>query len=240
MNDLAIANPKIDLTRTGLDVREPLSHAEWREIGQRIGQAMQSAAFIIGDWLVYGEGRVTQGTFWSDIPAKDKIPIKVYEEAVEITGMDLRTLITYAYVSKNVPKSLRNEHVSWEHHKKVAKIRDDSEKIRWLKITEENHLANEPLSTRRLARSIEAGRLLSIEEMEPDENNRGIENVHPYVNSICAFWGKLQRGGWLENATPEQRDALRRDLLPVVEIYRRLAFRATASEAENLTRPLPL
>ena len=240
MNELAIANPKIDLTRTGMDVSEPLSHAEWRELGERIGQAMQSAAFIIGDWLVYGEGRVAQGTFWSDIPAQDKIPIKIYEEAVEITGMDLRTLVTYAYVSKNIPKSLRNEQVSWEHHKKVAKVRDDAEKTRWLKITEEHHLANEPLSTRRLARSIEAGRLLSIEEMEPDENDRGIENVHPYVNSICAFWGKLVRGGWLNNATPEQRDALRRDLLPVVEIYHRLAFRKASSKTENLTPHLQI
>ena len=222
MSDLAIGNPKIALTHLGMDVSEPLSHDEWREIGLRLGRAMRSAAFVIGDWLVYGEGRAAQGTFWSDIPAQDRVAKQVYDEAAELTGMDWATLQNYAYVSRNIPRSLRNEHLSWEHHKKVARIKDDIEKTRWLKIAAEKKLEGKPVSTRRLARSIEAGRLLAPSEMQADDTDHGIENVHPYVNSICAFWGKLVRGGWLETATPEKREALKRDLQPVIEIYQQL------------------
>ena len=47
----------------------------------------------------------------------------------------------------------------------------------------------------------------------------GIENVHPHVNRICAFIGKLRQAGWFDDATPEKRAALKRDLKPVVELY---------------------
>ena len=46
--------------------------------------------------------------------------------------------------------------------------------------------------------------------------------MHPYVNRIVAFFGKLRAGGWLDDATPEKRAALKRDLQPVVDIYNQL------------------
>ena len=222
VSELVIANPKIALTRLGMEVSEPLSHEEWREIGVRLGRAMRSAAFVIGDWLVYGEGRAAQGTLWSEIPAQDSVAKPVYEEASELTGMDVATLANYAYVSRNIPRSLRNENLSWEHHRKVARIRDDFEKTRWLELAAQKKIEGKPISTRRLARSIEAGRLLTPAEMRANDADRGIENVHPHVNSICAFWGKLMRSGWLDSATPEKREALKRDLQPVIEIYQQL------------------
>jgi len=234
-SELSIANPKIKLTAIGLEIIEPLTLEEWCEIGVRIGGAMRSAAFVTGDWLVYGEGQFTQGTLWAEIPVHDVVSNDVYKKAQALTGMDLATLANYAYVSRNVPRSLRNEHLSWEHHRKVAKLKDAVEKTRWLKLAAEKKLEGSPVSTRRLARSIEVGRLLTIAEMKATDCDRGIENVHPYVNSICAFWGKLVRGGWYASASPEKRNALRQDLLPVVEIYEQLAHPAppTNSKPKN-------
>ena len=80
----------------------------------------------------------------------------------------------YAYVARNVPRRVRNDRLSWEHHRRVAKIRDDTEKVRWLGIAAKSGHNGLPVSTRRLARSIEAGRLLSIKEMQVDDNDRGI------------------------------------------------------------------
>ena len=61
------------MTPLGLDVHEPLTLAEWCDIGRRIGRAMRSIAFVVGDWLVYGEGRDGQMTlFWPDIPEHDQ------------------------------------------------------------------------------------------------------------------------------------------------------------------------
>jgi hypothetical protein len=125
-------------------------------------------------------------------------------------------------VSRNVPRPLRNDRLSWEHHRKIAKVRDDAEKVRWLKIAAKAGRDGQPVSTRRLARSIEAGRLLSIKEMQADDNDRGIMNIHPAVNAICAFFGKLRRGGWFETATPEKRAAFKRDLQPVVDLWAQL------------------
>jgi hypothetical protein len=222
MSEMVALSPKVKLTALGLDVGSALTHEEWREIGRHIGQAMRSAAFVVGDWLVYGEGRDAQRTFWPDTPVADEVSSSVYDEAVELTGMDRTTLHTYAHVARNIPRLLRNKALSWEHHKKIAKVKDEAGKVRWLKLAADKHRSGDPISTRRLARSIEAGRLLSVEELEDDDADEGIENVHPYVNRISAFWGRLLRDGWLDTATPEKRAALKRDLQPVVDIYRQL------------------
>jgi hypothetical protein len=52
--------------------------------------------------------------------------------------------------------------------------------------------------------------------------DKGIENVHPYVNSICGFWGKLKEFGWVKRAGTEKLRAFKRDLQPVVDIYNTL------------------
>ena len=49
-----------------------------------------------------------------------------------------------------------------------------------------------------------------------------VMNIHPFVNAIYAFFGKLRRGGWFETATPEKRAALKRDLQPVVDLWAEL------------------
>jgi hypothetical protein len=222
MNELVALNPKITLTSLGLDVHERLTLEEWRDIGARIGAAMRSVAFVIGDWLVYADGRDGQITLWDEIPKQDRVPGWAYAEAAQLTGMDVSTLHNYAYVARHVPQSLRNERLSWEHHKKVAKLKDDAEKLRWLRIAVKEGCNGEPISTRRLARSIQAGRLLAVDELDADDAERGIENVHPYVNRICAFIGKLRQAGWFHDAPPEKRAALKRDLQPVVDLYAQL------------------
>jgi len=222
MTDLVLPNQKVVLSDLGMEVTEALSFEEWLEVGAKIGRVQRATGFMLGDWLVYGERRFGQRTFWPDIPTADMIYRKVYEAAANLHGMDWQTLQTYAYVSRNVPLSLRNESLSWEHHKKVAKLKNDFEKTKWLNLAAEMKRAKKPVSTRRLARSIEAGRLLSRDEMRPDETDRGIENCHPYVNGIVAFFGKLRRAGWFESASPEKRAALKSDLQPVVDLYSEL------------------
>ena len=210
------------LTPLGRDVSKPLSLAEWQDIGRRIAVAMRSAAFVIGDWLVYGEGRDGQMTLFPEIPEADKVSQKLYDEAVILTGIDVTTLQHYAYVARHVPRSLRNEHVSWEHHRKVAKLRDEAEKRRWLSLAADKLLAGQPVSLRRFARSIQAGRLLTRAELNADAADAGIENVHPYVNRIVAFFARLKSSGWLANADAHKRAALKRDLQPIIELANEL------------------
>lgn len=147
MNELVTLNPKVTMTPLGLEVHEDLTAEEWCDIGARIGTAMRSIAFVVGDWLVYGEGRDGKRMFWPDTPEHDTIPHHLYEKASQLTGMDISTLHNHAYVARHVPRSLRNEKLAWEHHKKVAKLKDDSEKASWLRIA-----AKGSRSGRRMAR----------------------------------------------------------------------------------------
>jgi hypothetical protein len=93
------------------------------------------------------------------------------------------------------------------------------EQTRWLKRVGSS---SERISTRRLRKSIQAGRLLNAEEIKLDPADRGIPNHIPQVNRLCAWWAGLQRERWLEKASPQQRAQLKRDLLPIMQIYERL------------------
>ncbi|MEA3212356.1 MAG: hypothetical protein QOE70_5413 [Chthoniobacter sp.] len=209
---------KFRITPLGLDIAEPLTDEEWQDIGGRIGRGLRSMAFVVGDWLVYGETHRTE----RNAAPREQVPTWLYAQASQLTGLDITTLQNYAYVARRVPRQIRHEKLSWEHHKKVAKLREDAEKTHWLKLAAKTANGGRPMSVRRLARSIQAGRLLSIQEMAETEADTGIENVHPFVNGIVSFFGKLRRGGWFNDSHPEKIEALRRDLLPVVEIYERL------------------
>src|SRR5947208_1798144 len=89
MNDLAELSSKVAFTPLGLDVTGELTFQEWRQVGLRIGSAMRSASFVVGDWMVYGEGRAgSQRTFWPEVPERNAVPTDIYDEAVQLTGMD--------------------------------------------------------------------------------------------------------------------------------------------------------
>ena len=125
-------------------------------------------------------------------------------------------------MSRNVPRSLRNQSLSWEHHKAIAKL-DGDEQERWIKIAvDEQDDRGGPISTRRFRKSINAGRLLTPEDLIPDPADRGIDNHIPWVNRLAAWWCRMKASGWLKNATEHQRNALKRDLHPVIQIYKEL------------------
>jgi len=137
------------------------------------------------------------------------------------TGQDRPTLHSYTYVARRVPRLMRIQQFSWEHHKAVAEL-DAEGQEHWLKLAVGDSDGTGVVSTRRLRKSIIVGRLLTPEELHPDPLDRGIENHIPYVNRLVAWWSRMRDKRWLDNATREQRAALKRDLQPVVEIWREL------------------
>jgi hypothetical protein len=205
---------KFTVSRTGLSVHSTLTFAEWASLAPKLNEASRCIGFLIGDWLVYGEKQFTSPSMKS----KARVSARDYATAVEATGLDRTTLATYAHVARRVPQAMRHEGLSWEHHKVVAKL-EEGQQARWLKVAADS---GERISTRRLRKSILAGRLLKIEELKLDPADRGIPNHIPQVNRLCAWWSHLQQGRWLEKASPRQRAQLKRDLLPIVQIYQAL------------------
>ena len=213
---ITLPNPKVTITSVGLQVTSQLTFEEWQELAQSIGQASRSIGFIIGDWLVYG-----QELFGVDGYPDKRVDSASYQLAIASTGLDLSTLQNYAYVSRKVPYSLRSERLSWEHHRLMAKL-PEAEQQGWIQTCEEEEDAGRRISTRRLRKSISLGRMATETDLEPEPSDKGVDNPIPFINRLVSWWRRMQTKSFLSNATREQREALKRDLEPIVSIYNQL------------------
>ena len=213
---IVLPSRKVTVSPVGMRFTEELSFEEWKSLAESIGQAARSVAFIVGDWLVYG-----QNLFGTDGFPEKRVPTELYQIAVAATGMDVTTLQNYAYVSRNVPYSVRSEKLSWEHHRLMAKLPQD-ELPGWIDACVAEERSGRRMSTRRLRKSLNLGRVATDKDMEPDDTDKGSDNHIPFVNRLVVWWKRMQQGRFLASATPEQRAALKRDLEPVVAIYEQL------------------
>ena len=173
---------------------------------------------MLGDWLVYGEDRFEKQLalpgFEEDVAACRRLSAERYEEAHAATGIDRVILKNYAYVSRRVPLSLRNDFLSWEHHRVVAKLKPDDQK-RWLEVasTKDNKL-----SSWRLRVSVARGHVVAVEAMAIPPSERGITNHIPFINRLSGWWTHVGGPDWIKTRTPEQVAAILRDFRPVTEI----------------------
>jgi hypothetical protein len=78
------------------------------------------------------------------------------------------------------------------------------------------------MSTRRLRKSLNLGRVATAKDMEPDDADQGVENHIPFVNRLALWWKRMQADRFLSTSTYEQRQALKRDLEPIINIYNQL------------------
>ena len=213
---IILPNPKVSISPVGMRISSELSFEEWSELATSIGQAARSIGFIIGDWLVYG-----QSLFGTEGFADRRVDSASYQVAINATGLDLSTLQNYAYVARNIPHSLRTERLSWEHHRLVAKFPQAAQE-QWIEACVAEEDAGRRMSTRRLRKSLNLGRIATDNDLEPDDSDQGIESHMPFVNRLVVWWKRMQSTQFLADATDEQREAIKRDLQPVIEIYNQL------------------
>lgn len=213
---ITLPTKKVTISPIGMRFNAELTMDEWRELATSIGDAARSVGFIIGDWLVYG-----QSLFGTNGDPDKRVDSASYELAVTATGLDHSTLQNYAYVSRSIPYSLRSERLSWEHHRVLAKLHEADIKD-WIEACVAEEDAGRRMSTRRLRKSLNLGRIATDKDLEPDESDKGIDNHIPFVNRLSVWWKRMRANRFLDTATDEQREALKRDLEPVVEIYNQL------------------
>jgi len=216
-DDLTINNEKVTVTEVGLRFQERLSDDEWTALGHRIGRMVKASMFMIGDWLIHREeefGGGKQGGGGKGRPAEIE---KRYQRAAQITALSIESLQVSAWICRCVPFKFRRPNLAFEHHKVVAKL-PPSEQDKWLALAEKHNMGK-----RRLARSIEAGRVLTPEELEPDPNDQPIETFCVWVNRISGLYRRFLDAGYITEASPEKRAAMQRDLRPVLDIYQQLA-----------------
>jgi len=216
-------NEKLVITPSGLRFNADLTFEEWSALAPKIGGALRSMAFVIGDWLVYGEEKFAAQPFFPSMapdPRHVRVSAPNYEATQAATGLDIATLKSYAYVSRRVPMSLRNDFLSWEHHKVVAKLATDKQ-AEWL-TTAAAADSGERISVRRLRASITSGRVLSPEELSVPPSEQGVTNHIPSINRLCGWWKQIGGTDWIKSRSREQISALLRDFEPVLSIINQL------------------
>lgn len=218
-------NKKVTITPLGLDIDSDLTFEEWGDLAVDIGSTLKSMSFVIGDWLIYGEEQfATQqdlpGMNLEIDPSRIRVSGDRYEATQAATGLDPATLKSYAYVSRRVPRLLRNNLLSWEHHKVVAKLNPAKQET-WLE-TAASGDSGKRISVRRLRESITSGRVLSPEELTTQPSEQGVTNHIPSINRICGWWKFIGGEAWIKGRSSDQIAALLRDFEPIVTILNQL------------------
>jgi hypothetical protein len=201
MNTLAINDPKIAITSTGIHFNEELSFEEWDNLGEKLAPVGKSIGFIIGDWINYGEKRYGQK----------------YEKALARTGLAYQTLMDFAYVARKVEISFRNENLDFTHHRVVAKLKTDEEKQHWLEMAVKHKLGK-----RRLQKSINFGRLATEQEVAGDPYDKRHTTYLSLLNKIRRWWQEQTEKMPVDEWDEERRQALKEDFEFVKDIYEAL------------------
>lgn len=116
--------PGCEFTRTQLIISDEITFDEWCRLGDILRNVGGAVQFWIGDWIRFGENK------WGEM----------YSQAIETTGLDYQTLMDAVYVARNVEFSLRNENLTWSHHRAVAPVQDREEQRYWLDKAEDEKL----------------------------------------------------------------------------------------------------
>lgn len=198
---LAIKSRKFTITRTGLDIRGELTFDEWQALGNELAPVAKSIAFIIGDWINYGQTRYGEK----------------YDEAIRTTGLSYETLAVYSHVARRIEFLSRNKNLDFTHHKVVAKCKDPQEQRKWLDTAEK-----EKLSVARLRKSINFGRLATEQEMEQDPADRGVVTHLALINRLIRWWKQTTADDPVDKWDPEQRENVKQDFKLILDIYEAL------------------
>jgi hypothetical protein len=121
----AVQLGNFQVTMTGLTVLGRVTQDEWWAFFDGVQKIESAIQFIVGDLACYGE---------------DEFRIS-YEEIAARTGYKSETVENYAYVARNVPQSLRNDSLSFNHHYLVASLNTDDVKKQWLLTAKEHELS---------------------------------------------------------------------------------------------------
>lgn len=119
------------VTRVGLRIPPELSYDGWEQAGRRIADVVDSSAWCLGDWLLYGQARYAGR----------------YRDAVEAVGLDYQTIRNYVWVARRFPLARRRPALSFQHHAEVAAL-PEADQDRWLDAAERHGWSRNELRRR--------------------------------------------------------------------------------------------
>lgn len=191
----------------GMTFQSELPFEEWREIGQRFGEASKRFSWALGDWLVHGSKSY-----------KGRVSDELYREAEQTTGIDRATLVSLATVSRRIPIDKRLERLSYEHHQAIAGIANEDKREHWLKFLES---AEERPSKKLLKLSIscfpDSPKIITADEYAERKRKFGADNYIPHLTKLLSVLRKT-----LPAMSEYEKAAARADLCDLKKLIERI------------------
>lgn len=189
--ELALIPSKyFDFNSTGLEISENTPFESWIKIGESLKSANKTLQWWIGDWLNFGERKYGEK----------------YTQVLEAVDYENKTLRDFKWVSGAVKLSVRNDNLSFNHHRLVAKL-EEKEQSKWLLKAEQ-----EDWSTREFKTAIKRGGISEVPILKgnskvdiklgdfrylikelPDNSIDLILTDPPYPKEYLPLWSDLAR-----------------------------------------------
>ncbi|MFJ9343612.1 LmbU family transcriptional regulator [Streptomyces sp. NPDC101733] len=118
---LSFVGSEATVQKSGMILPANLPERSWEQIGTNLRELVNSSAWWLADWLLFGEA--TYG--W-----------RRYKEAIERTGLDYQTLRNYAWVARRFEQHRRRDSLSFAHHAEVARLAPPEQDY-WLRKAEQ-------------------------------------------------------------------------------------------------------
>ncbi len=201
MSSLTVsASRNYSIDRTGIKFHRELTFDEWKALGMEISPIANSIGFIVGDWCNYGAARYGER----------------YADAMMATGLAYETIRKFAGVARCVESGIRNPNLDFTHHVVVAKVKDPEEQRRWLDLADKD-----AMSVKRLRKSINAGRHLSPDEANSDEDpsDSGQTTYLSILNDLRRWIKRETDNGPVRKWGKARRAALKQDFQFVVDFH---------------------
>jgi hypothetical protein len=109
----AVVMPRVRMSGVGLHIPTGLSFEDWAKAGRQLSGIVDSSAWWLGDWLVFGKDH------YSDC----------YQLAIQGAGLRYQTLRNYAWVARRFDLSRRRAKLTFQHHAEVASLPVDAQEL---------------------------------------------------------------------------------------------------------------
>lgn len=162
---LPFVGTQAKVQKSGMIFPENLSERSWERIGTSLRELVNSSAWWLADWLLYGES--TYG--W-----------RRYKEAIERTGLDYQTLRNYAWVGRRFEHHRRRDSLSFAHHAEVARL-SPPEQDYWLRKAEQ-----QKWSRNELRRTVRASLAAQSDSTETPSSSDEQQEVPRLTESTAA------------------------------------------------------
>lgn len=97
---------QVRMSGVALHIPAGLSFEDWAQAGRQLSNIVDSSAWWLGDWLVFGK------THYSDC----------YQLAIQRAGLRYQTLRNYAWVARRFPIERRHARLTFQHHAEIASL----------------------------------------------------------------------------------------------------------------------